>query len=87
VSAFLRANLEGATVVSDAQIERVYEGGAHPFVDRPLEDVREPLRVWIAQRVLRRDVRRWIEVLRSRTTVRLVAEWRRAPDAGGDDGG
>lgn len=84
VNAFLRANLEGTTVVSDAQVDRVYESGAHPFAGRPLADVRELLRMWISQRTLRRDVRRWIEVLRSRTTVRVVAEWRRG---GGDDGG
>jgi hypothetical protein len=87
VSAFLRANLEGATVVSDAQVERIYESEEHPFVGRPLEVVREPLRIWISQQALRRDVRRWIEVLRSRTTVRRVAGWRRTPEAGGDDGG
>jgi hypothetical protein len=89
--AFLRANLEGNATVSDAQVERVYESGAHPFAGRPIDDVREPLRLWIAQRVLRRDVRRWIEVLRSRTTVRVVAPWRRpgpdVGDGGGDDGG
>ena len=37
VDAFLRANLEGSTVVSDAQIQRVYDEGEHPFVGRPLE--------------------------------------------------
>jgi hypothetical protein len=73
----LRANLEGSTVVSDAQLARVYESGEHPFGDRPLPEVREPLRAWIAQAVLRRDVRRWIEVLRRRTAVRVVAEWPR----------
>lgn len=76
VNAFLRANLEGSTVVSDAQLSRVYESGEHPFAGRPLDDVREPLRAWIAQRTLERDVRRWIEVLRRRTTVRVLAEWR-----------
>ncbi len=76
VNAFLRANLEGSTVVSDAQLSRVYDSGEHPFAGRPLEDVREPLRAWIAQRTLERDVRRWIEVLRRRTTVRVLAEWR-----------
>lgn len=85
VSAFLRANLEGSTVVSDAQVDRAYESGGHPFVGRPLDDVREPLRMWMTQRALRRDVRRWIEVLRSRTAVRVVAEWRR-PE-GAQDGG
>lgn len=84
VNAFLRANLEGSTVVSDAQLVRVHESERHPFAGRPLDEVREPLRAWIAQRTLQRDVRRWIEVLRRRTTVLIVAGWRRA-DEGGDE--
>lgn len=75
VDAFLRANLEGSTVVSDAQVQRVYDEEQHPFVGRPLEDVREVLRAWIAQGVLQRDVQRWIEVLRNRTEVRRLARW------------
>lgn len=78
VSAFLRANLEGSTVVSDAQLARAHESADHPFQGRALDEVREPLRAWLAQRALRRDVRRWIEVLRRRTPVRVVAEWERA---------
>ncbi len=83
VAAFLHANLEGGTAVSDAQLARVYESGEHPFAGRPLEEVAEPLRALIAQTTLRRDVRRWIEVLRRRTPVRVIAEWRRAEQ--GDD--
>ena len=63
-------------MISDGQVERVYETGEHPFARRPLEDVRDVLRAWIAAQVLQRDVRRWIEVLRSRSTVRVIAEWR-----------
>lgn len=84
VDAFLRANLEGSTVVSDAQVERVHALGEHPFAGRPLPAVREALRAWITQQVLQRDVRRWIEVLRSRTPVRVLAEWETGE---GDDGG
>jgi hypothetical protein len=75
VAAFLRANLEGSAVIGDAQIDRVYESGNHPFVGHPLADVREPLRAWIVQRRVRRDVRRWVEVLRGRSTVRVIATW------------
>ncbi len=85
VDAFLRANLEGSTVVSDAQLARVYESERHPFAGRPLEEVRDLLRAWIAQQALQRDVRRWIEVLRRRTTVRIVAPWRRGEED--QDGG
>jgi hypothetical protein len=75
VDAFLRANLEGSTVISDAQVQRAFDAGEHPFVGHELEEIREPLRAWVAAQVLQRDVRRWIEVLRSRATVRVVAEW------------
>ncbi|MDQ3032702.1 MAG: hypothetical protein M3Y87_09815 [Myxococcota bacterium] len=72
VDDFLRANLEGSTLVSDAQVEEVYASGEHPFSDRTLEEVREPLRAWLGNVALQRDVRRWIEVLRGRTPVRVV---------------
>lgn len=72
VDAFLRANLEGSTRVSDARVEETYREGEHPFADRPLDEVRELLRAWIATEALQRDVRRWVEVLRSRTPMRVV---------------
>jgi hypothetical protein len=79
VDAFLRANLEGGTVVSDSQVEERHASGEHPFADRPLEEVREPLRAWLAQSALERDVARWIEVLRSRTAVRIVVRFAPEP--------
>ena len=81
VDGFLRANLEGSTVVSDAQVQRVYESDEHPFTGQPLEAVRDVLRGWIAQQVLRRDVGRWVEVLRARTTVRVLVRWSASPGA------
>jgi len=81
VEAFLRANLEGNTVVSDSQVERAFEAGEHPFVGRDLDEVREVMRVWLARQVYDRDVARWIEVLHNRARVRILAEW-----SEGDDG-
>jgi len=75
VNAFLRANLEGNTVVSDSQVERAFEAGDHPFVGRELDEVREVMRVWLARQVYDRDVARWIEVLRDRARVRVLADW------------
>jgi hypothetical protein len=85
VDDFLRANLEGSTLVSDAQVEEVYASGEHPFADRSLDEVREPLRAWLGTAALQRDVRRWIEVLRDRTPVRVVVPF--APAAPEDGGG
>jgi hypothetical protein len=94
VDAFLRANLEGSTWISDAQVEQVYESGDHPFTGMPLDQIREPLRAWLAQAALERDVARWVEVLRSRTPVRVVVRFAAGspeagarPPAGSDHGG
>jgi len=75
VAAFLQANLEGTTVVTDAELDRAYETGEHPFTDRPIEEVRGDLRAWLSRRALDRAVRRWVSVLRARTTVRVLVRW------------
>lgn len=75
VTSFLQANLEGTTVVTDAEVERAYEEGEHPFADRPIDEAREDLRAWLARRALDRAVRRWVSVLRARTTVRVLVQY------------
>lgn len=75
VKVFLEANLQGAATVDDATIDRVFESGEHPFQGQELDQVREPMRVWLARRALDRSVRRWVEVLRSRTVVRVLASY------------
>ena len=93
VDAFLRANLHGATAITDAQVERAYTDEAHPYRDLPVEQAREPLRAWLAMRAMQREVARWIEVLRGRTTVRVLlappasAEGARASTGASDVGG
>lgn len=71
VAAFFRANLEGTSEISDAQVEALHARGEHPLSDRPLEEVREALRAWMAAQAVRADVRRWLEVLEGRTVVRI----------------
>lgn len=75
VSAFLAANLEGATQISDAEIERVYQSRENPFPNQPLDEVRESLRAQLAQQALERTVQRWVGVLRARTTIRVLANF------------
>lgn len=75
VSSFLQANLEGMAVITDAEVERVYEGGEHPFGERPLEEVRPQLRALIARQAVDRAVRRWVSVLRARTEVTLLVDY------------
>ena len=78
VKVFLEANLQGAATIDDAQIDRVYESGEHPFQGQELEEIREPMRVWLARRALDASVRRWIEVLRARTAIRVLAPYGRS---------
>ncbi len=72
VGAFFAANLEGVTDIPDAEVERLYLAGDHPFVDMTLEEAREPLRIQAAQAALERAVARWVAVLRSRITHRIL---------------
>lgn len=81
VEAFFRANLEGNTSISDAELAARHASGEHPFGDRPLEEVREALRAWLAMAALRRDVARWLHVLRDRSVVRVAI----LPDRSADE--
>ena len=75
VRVFLEANLEGQSRVDDSAVERAFAGGEHPFLGQELEDVREAMRVWLTQQRLTAAVERWVNVLRARTTVRIVAPY------------
>jgi hypothetical protein len=75
VNAFLSANLEGTLDVTESELARAYAEENHPFRDRPLDEVREPLRSWLAQRRLERFVERWVHSLRERTPHRVLVEF------------
>ncbi|MBC7170941.1 MAG: hypothetical protein H5U40_00855 [Polyangiaceae bacterium] len=77
VAAFLRAHLDGGEVVTEAEVERIYASGEHPFDGRPLEEVREPLRAHLRAERLEAAVARWVRVLRGRTSVRITAPYGR----------
>ncbi|MCA9574980.1 MAG: hypothetical protein R3B40_02810 [Polyangiales bacterium] len=79
VAVFLVANLD-ASVPSEAEVERVYATGQHPFVDLALEDVREPLRAYIMQARLEGAVARWVRTLRDRVSVRPHPDFERAAE-------
>ena len=72
VEQFLGANLEGASAVTEADIEEAYLEAAHPFAGRPLDEVREALRVWLRVTLVDAYVARWLETLRGRTDVNVV---------------
>lgn len=75
VTRFLQTNLEGTAEVTDAEVQRVFDSGEHPFIGQELEDARPALRVMLVRRALDSAVRRWVEVLRSRTSLRVVARF------------
>lgn len=75
VRLFLKANLEGQARITEADIERAYASGAHPFLGQELSEVQDVLRVWLGRRALQRAVGRWVSVLRARTEVRLLVPW------------
>jgi hypothetical protein len=83
VAAFLRANLSGGDLVSDADVERLYASGEHPFFGQDLSEVREALRVMLVRQRLAESVARWVRVLRARTPMRVFATYARAPSAAG----
>ncbi|MCB9600182.1 MAG: hypothetical protein H6721_01665 [Sandaracinus sp.] len=75
VRLFLDANLRGGTQIEDAEVVALYESSEHPFLGQELDEVREPLRAILRRRRIENAVARWIEVLRGRTVVRMVAPY------------
>jgi hypothetical protein len=75
VGAFLSANLEGVTVVTDAEVERALDERepASTQVDR--EAAFTELRGRLAREALDRTIERWVAVLRSRTPVRVLVAY------------
>lgn len=79
VRLFLDANLRGGTQISDAEVAALHASGEHPFLGQELDEVREPLRALLRRRRIETAVARWIEVLRGRTVIRLVAPYASRP--------
>jgi hypothetical protein len=75
VGAFLSANLQGVTVVTDSEVERAYAERAQDFAGRDREVARNELRARMSRDALDRAVGRWVSVLRSRTQVRLYVQY------------
>jgi hypothetical protein len=73
IGSFLRANLEGVTVVSEREIdERMRADGARLEGQTP-RAARELIRAVLAREALARNIEHWVRVLRARTRVRVFA--------------
>ncbi len=83
VERFLGANLEGASEVTAADVEEAYAEAAHPFADRPLDEVREALRAWLRVTLVDAYVARWLATLRGRTDVNVLRPFVVAADGEG----
>lgn len=81
VGQFLRANLEGASAVTERDVADAHAAGGHPFEGRPLEDIAPLLRAWLTQRAVERATSRWVATLRARTVVRFTRHAEEAPRA------
>jgi hypothetical protein len=79
VAAFLQANLEGTTTITEAEVERHYqalqESGDPAAVKGPPDAVRARLRDQLARQALDSAISRWMTALRGRTFVRLLAPY------------
>lgn len=73
VSAFLRANLEGVTVVTEAEVDDRLRAEPERFASERPEAVRSAVRAVLAHEALTRNIEHWVRVLRARTRVRVFA--------------
>jgi hypothetical protein len=75
VGAFLSANLEGVTVVTDAEVEQAYEHERDAFAGREREAALSELRARLSREALDRTIERWVAVLGTRTPVRVYVSY------------
>jgi hypothetical protein len=72
VQRFVQTNLRAGIEVSDEEVDREYARGTHPFVGRPLAEVREALGAWLVETRFRAALDRWVRALRGRGRVRVL---------------
>jgi hypothetical protein len=77
LTAFLSANLEVTTAVTDSEVDRAYEKFKDSLSDHTPVAAKEILRARLARAALDRSIARWVTVLRARTPVRLFATYAR----------
>ena len=75
VAAFLSANLEGVTDITEAALDQALANDPSLLAGRTREEVRVELRTRMSREALDRTIARWVAVLRARTEVHLYAEY------------
>jgi len=73
VGAFLAANLEGITVVTDSEVQAALAADPDAGADTPA--VRGEIRARLAREALDHTIARWVTVLRARTPLRVFVAY------------
>ncbi|HKP61444.1 MAG TPA: hypothetical protein VJV78_32165 [Polyangiales bacterium] len=73
VGAFLRANLESTTVITDREIDDYIARDRARWAGQLPASVRAEVRAVLARTSLARNIERWVRVLRARVPVRIYA--------------
>jgi hypothetical protein len=73
ISAFLRANLEGVTVVTDREVEQRLAAEPERYAAETAPARAAAARADLAKEALARIIEQWVRVLRARTRVRVFA--------------
>jgi hypothetical protein len=75
VGAFLRANLEGTTLITEREIDLQIAKDSARYADENPTLVRAEVRAILAREALARNIERWVRVLRARVQVRIYASF------------
>ena len=75
VGAFLSANLEGVTVVTERELARAYAAAGAELAGRTKEQAFAELRARLTKQALDRTIERWVAVLGARTPVRRYVQY------------
>jgi hypothetical protein len=75
VGAFLSANLQGVTTVTDSEVERALAAKAAEYAGHDRAIARNELRARMSREALDLAIERWVSVLRSRTQVRIYVQY------------
>jgi len=75
VGAFLSANLEGVTVVTERELARAYSSAGPELAGRTQEQAFAELRARLSKQALDRTIERWVTVLGARTPVRRYVQY------------
>jgi hypothetical protein len=73
ISAFLRANLEGVSVVTDREVEQRLAAQPERYAADTAVARVAAARADLAKEALARNIEQWVRVLRARTRVRIFA--------------